>query len=103
MEVAKKKGICRVSFNGDFPDKEKIDIQFYKHKGLHNFDDFDKCTILQNMIGLLTEEQELYADRYYKELERRTDSLGGGMFEVDERYLKNSKRWRDEVPIKKKN
>ena len=103
MEVAKKKGICRVSFNGDFPDKEKIDIQFYKHKGLHTFDDFDKCTILQNMIGLLTEEQELYADRYYKELEKRADSLGGGMFEADERYLKNSKNWQGEVFVDTKN
>ena len=102
MEVAKKKGICRVSFNGDFPDKEKLDIQFYKHKGLHTFDDFDKCTILQNMIGLLTEEQELYADRYYKELERRADSLGSGMFEADERYLKNSRNWSGEIRFPKK-
>ena len=76
-----KKGICRVSFNGDFP---------------------DKCTILQNMIGLLTEEQELYADRYYKELERRTDSLGSGMFEADERYLKNSRNWSGKIRFPKK-
>ena len=101
--MTKKKGICKVSFIGEFPDKKKLDIQLYKHKGLHTFDDFDKCTILQNMIGLLTKEQELYADRYYKELEKRADSLGSGMFEADERYLKNSNRWRDEVPIKKKN
>ena len=70
----KKKGICKVSFNGDFPDKEKLEIQFYKHKGLHSFDDFDKCTILQNMIGLLTKKQELYANRYYKELETKRRS-----------------------------
>ena len=89
--MVKKKGICKVSFVGEFPDKKKLDIQLYKHKGLHTFDDFDKCTILQNMIELLTEKQELYADRYYRELEKRADSLGSGMFEVDERYLKNSK------------
>ena len=99
----KKNGICKVSFNGDFPDKEKLEIQFYKHKGLHTFDDFDKCTILQNMIGLLTKEQELYADRYYKELEKRADSLGGGMFEADERYLKNSKNWQGEGFVDTKN
>ena len=45
------------------------------------------------MIGLLTKEQELYADRYYKELEKRADSLGSGMFEADERYLKSSRRY----------
>ena len=99
--MTKKKGICKVSFNGDFPDKEKLEIQFNKHKGLHSFDDFDKCTILQNMIGLLTEEQELYADRYYKELEKRADSLGSGMFEADERYLKNSKNWQGEGFVKR--
>ena len=97
----KKKGICKVSFNGDFPDKEKLEIQFYKHKGLHTFDDFDKCTILQNMIGLLTKKQELYANRYYKELEKRADSLGSGMFEADEGYLKNSKNWQGEGFVKR--
>ena len=99
--MTKKKGICKVSFNGDFPDKEKLEIQFYKHKGLHSFDDFDKCTILQNMIGLLTKKQELYADRYYKELEKRADSLGSGMFEADEGYLKNSKNWQGEGFVKR--
>ena len=99
--MTKKKGICKVSFNGDFPDKEKLEIQFYKHKGLHSFDDFDKCTILQNMIGLLTKKQELYADRYYKELEKRADSLGSGMFEADERYLKNSKNWSGKIRFHK--
>ena len=99
--MTKKKGICKVSFNGDFPDKEKLEIQFYKHKGLHTFDDFDKCTILQNMIGLLTKKQELYANRYYKELEKRADSLGSGMFEADERYLKNSKNWQGEGFVKR--
>jgi hypothetical protein len=99
--MTKKKGICKVSFNGDFPDKEKLEIQFYKHKGLHSFDDFDKCTILQNMIGLLTKKQELYANRYYKELEKRADSLGSGMFEADERYLKNSKNWSGKIRFHK--
>ena len=99
--MTKKKGICKVSFNGDFPDKEKLEIQFYKHKGLHTFDDFDKCTILQNMIGLLTKKQELYANRYYKELEKRADSLGSGMFEADERYLKNSKNWSGKIRFHK--
>jgi hypothetical protein len=55
------------------------------------------------MIGLLTKEQELYADRYYKELERRADSLGSGMFEADERYLKNSKNWQGEGFVETKN
>ena len=97
----KKKGICKVSFNGDFPDKEKLRIQFYKKDGLYSFNDFDKCTILQNMIESLAEEQELYADRYYKELERRADSLGSGMFEADERYLKNSRNWSGKIRFHK--
>ena len=58
--MEKKKGICKISFSGDFPDKKNIDIEFYKHKGLLKFNDFDKCTILQNMIDVLTEVQESY-------------------------------------------
>ena len=101
--MEKKKSICKISFSGDFPDKKNIDIEFYKHKGLLKFNDFDKCTILQNMIDVLTEVQESYANKYYNELVERGEALGSGMFEADERYLKNSKRWQGEVFVKTEN
>ena len=103
MGVEKKKAICKISFSGDFPDKKNIDIEFYKHKGLLKFNDFDKCTILQNMIDVLTEVQESYANKYYNELVERGEALGSGMFEADEAYLKNSKRWQGEVFVDTKN
>ena len=55
------------------------------------------------MIDVLTEVQESYANKYYNKLVERGEALGSGMFEADERYLKNSKRWQGEVFVKTEN
>jgi hypothetical protein len=45
--------------------------------------------------------QESYANKYYNELVERGESLGSGMFEADERYLKNSKNWSGKIRFHK--